>query len=573
MNKTFWNVVKFGPVALAAALLTSNSAFAAEAGNVTSVAQLADSNNIGQVTSVSQFSDVQPTDWAFQALQSLVERYGCIAGYPNKTFRGNRAMTRYEFAAGLNACLDRVNELIATATADLVKKEDLEVVKRLQEEFGAELATLRGRVDGLEARVDELESKQFSTTAKLTGEVIFSLATPFGENQANTSSTLINSANPGAVAKPNLNSNIAFSDRVRLNINSSFTGKDRLNIRLQARNTTGNNGVTGTNMTRLSYDGAASGSIADNDVEVDKLNYAFNLTDKVRVQLDASNGEFYGNINNFNPLLSSDARGSISRYGRFSPIYRQGAGGAGATVTVNPSDSIAISAGYMGSNFNNPATGLGVGGGLTDTGSSTILGQLAFKPSSQFNVGFTYANTYQKNGTINVFQGTGSNIANNPFTQIGGVSRVVSNHYGLQANYSPNSTLTFGGWVGLSNVEAKNGTVATAASNGSAGKSADAFYWMAHLGIKDFGGEGNLLGLMFGQPPKITSNGYSVVNSAGTLVEQKDKDSSYHLEALYRVQMNENISITPGLLVIFNPENNSNNATQYVGTLRTTFTF
>lgn len=61
---------------------------------------------IGQVTSVSQLSDVQPTDWAFQALQSLVERYGCIAGYPDGTFRGNRAATRYELAAALNACLD-----------------------------------------------------------------------------------------------------------------------------------------------------------------------------------------------------------------------------------------------------------------------------------------------------------------------------------------------------------------------------------------------------------------------------------------------------------------------------------
>jgi len=60
-------------------------------------------NSQAQVTSVSQFSDVQPTDWAFQALQSLVERYGCIAGYPNGTYRGNRALTRYEFAAGLNA--------------------------------------------------------------------------------------------------------------------------------------------------------------------------------------------------------------------------------------------------------------------------------------------------------------------------------------------------------------------------------------------------------------------------------------------------------------------------------------
>ena len=92
-----------------------------------SVTQLSEPapNALAQVTSVSQLSDVQPTDWAFQALQSLVERYGCIAGYPDSTFRGNRALTRYEFAAGLNACLDRVNELIATGGADGVNKEDL----------------------------------------------------------------------------------------------------------------------------------------------------------------------------------------------------------------------------------------------------------------------------------------------------------------------------------------------------------------------------------------------------------------------------------------------------------------
>ena len=88
-----------------------------------------------QITSVSQLSDVQPTDWAFVALQSLVERYGCIAGYPNSTYRGNRALTRYEFAAGLNACLDRVNELIATATADLVRKEDLAQYKSYKKNF------------------------------------------------------------------------------------------------------------------------------------------------------------------------------------------------------------------------------------------------------------------------------------------------------------------------------------------------------------------------------------------------------------------------------------------------------
>ena len=166
------------------------------------------SYKLAQVTSVSQLSDVQPTDWAFQALQSLVERYGCIAGYPNQTYRGNRAMTRYEFAAGLNACLDRINELIATATGDLVKKEDLATLQKLQEEFAAELATLRGRVDAVEARTAELEANQFSTTTKLNGEVIIA--------GVGASGGAPNDSDP----------NIILVKRVRLNLTTSFTGKD-----------------------------------------------------------------------------------------------------------------------------------------------------------------------------------------------------------------------------------------------------------------------------------------------------------------------------------------------------------
>ncbi len=69
--------------------------------------------------------------------------YGCIQGYPNKTYRGNRSLTRYEFGAGVNACLDRMNELIATSTAELVRNVDLLAVQKLQQEFATELATLR----------------------------------------------------------------------------------------------------------------------------------------------------------------------------------------------------------------------------------------------------------------------------------------------------------------------------------------------------------------------------------------------------------------------------------------------
>ncbi len=550
MTKAFWNLCKVSPIVLAAAFFAANSAVAAEVNEqVTNVAQLSeaqDSNNIGQVTSVSQFSDVQPTDWAFQALQSLVERYGCIAGYPNSTYRGNRALTRYEFAAGLNSCLDRVNELIATATADLVTKQDLATLQRLQEEFSAELATLRGRVDGLEARTAELEANQFSTTTKLVGEAIFNVSDVFGDNRAVASRT--------APAGPKLDSNTTFGDRVRLNLYSSFTGKDQLQIRLTAGNIVSNAGVSGTNMTRLGYDVGN----ADNSVSIDKINYAFNFSDAVRVKIDASGGELWENVNTFNSDFSSSGRGALSRYGRFSPIYRQGQGGSGITVTFNPKGAISLSGAYLANTANNPTDN----NGLID-GGNAIFGQLSFQPTKAFNVGLTYARTYQTNNfntnnNNNLFQSTGSAFANRPF---GNDTATESNNYGVEATFQLGSKLALSGWGGYTTADAKSGV--------NAGADADIWYWAGALALKDFGREGNVLGVIFGQPPKVTG-GSARGLAANT---NSDRDTSYHLEGLYKFKVSDNIQVTPGLLVIFNPENNNNNDTEYVGTLRTTFTF
>ncbi|QLE50626.1 hypothetical protein FD724_22685 [Nostoc sp. C057] len=557
MTKRFWNLFKVSPVIVAATFFVANSALAAEVNEqVTNAAQLSeaqDSNDMSQVTSVSQFSDVQPTDWAFQALQSLVERYGCIAGYPNSTYRGNRALTRYEFAAGLNACLDRVNELIATATADLVSKQDLATLQRLQEEYSAELATLRGRVDGLEARTSELEANQFSTTTKLVGEAIFNVSDVFGGNRADTD------ANPNN--NPDLNSNTVFSDRVRLNLYSSFTGKDQLQIRLNAGNIVSNVGSvvggvasgTGTNMTRLGYDGDNN-----NSVVIDKINYAFNFTDAVRVKIDASGGELYENVNTFNPDFASSGRGALSRYGRFSPIYRQGQNGAGLTVTFNPNQAISLTGAYLAPSTGNGVFGAnnpGLSNGLFD-GDNTIFGQLTFKPTKAFNIGLTYARSYFAGNAANsLFQGTGSTFANNPF---GTGARTESNNYGVEATFQLGSNLAISGWGGYTTADARSGV--------NVGRDADLWYWAGSLALKDFGGEGNVLGVIFGQPPKVTGGSIRTVNNL-------DTDTSYHLEGLYKFKVSDNIQVTPGLLVIFNPEHNDANDTIYVGTLRTTFTF
>lgn len=63
---------------------------------------------VQSVPSAVQFRDVSPTDWAYQALTDLILRYDCLKGYPDRTFGGNRVLSRYEFAAGLNACLQQI---------------------------------------------------------------------------------------------------------------------------------------------------------------------------------------------------------------------------------------------------------------------------------------------------------------------------------------------------------------------------------------------------------------------------------------------------------------------------------
>jgi hypothetical protein len=211
-----------------------------------------------QVTSVNQFSDVKPTDWAYQALSNLVDKYGCVAGYPNGTYKGGQAMTRYEAAALLNACLDRVTE-------------QTDELKRLLDEFQQELTVLRGRVDGLEKKVGKLEAQQFSTTTKLQGEVTMVMG---GVGYSGT--TANNQLLGGTTAARNAAS---FNYDVRLNLNTSFTGKDLLYTRLRSGNFNGSAfGGSPIGMTRLdksSGDANSSNTYAQQNVFIDRLFYRF----------------------------------------------------------------------------------------------------------------------------------------------------------------------------------------------------------------------------------------------------------------------------------------------------------
>jgi len=373
VSKSFRKCSLAAPALFGASLLVANGAALAE--EYTSVADLASGQSMGQVTSVSQLSDVQPTDWAFQALQSLVERYGCIAGYPDQSYRGNQNLSRYEFAAGLNACLDRVNEIIAAGTADLVSREDLTALQRLQEEFAAELATLRGRADALEARTAELEANRFSTTTKLKGEVIFGIADSFGDQVA------FNGAGRDlGVANPDDETNTTLGYRVRLNFDTSFTGKDRLRTRLSASNLERFTAAgIGTRMSRLGYDGSSGG-----DFEVGVLGYRFPVGDKLTVLVDAI---WDGLIDSVAGPFESSGSGSISRFGRYNPVYRTNNEGAALSLDYEINDDTRVQLSYAADEDSNDPSPKGI----ENTGFLNLEYQLTKKVTAVGRFGATFA--------------------------------------------------------------------------------------------------------------------------------------------------------------------------------------
>ncbi|NJN32680.1 MAG: iron uptake porin [Synechococcales cyanobacterium RM1_1_8] len=531
MTKISWKSLIAASAFLSATVATSAQAQDATMAQVNQYA--AEGAAMGQVTSVSQLRDVRPTDWAFQALQSLVERYGCIAGYPDGTFRGSRAMTRFEFAAGLNACLDRVNELIASATADMVTAEDLAVLQRLQEEFQAELATLRGRVDALEARTAELEANQFSTTTKLQGEAIFDLGGVFagelndaialGTFDADDNFTQGTDPDTGLplFADSEAEDDITFGGRIRLALNTSFTGKDLLRTRLQA-------GRMGNYETRFEQGDPRGGSVSvpeaaiawngdSNDVVMDELYYNFPVG-KASVYV----GTHGLDADDVVPTLGIFADSTLLDFFEDNQLsYDVGDSGAGAAVSYQLTDSLNLTGGYFTGTDTaaSPGDDLGFFGG-----SNKYFGQLTFEASDRFVVAGTYTRSYN------------AGVAD---------SYSTGNAFGLNAGYALSPKLTLSGWAGWADFDGKNG-----------GADGELVNWAAILGLPDLFREGN----------------YGSI-AVGEFANNDDWFDNLAVQAIYKMQLSDNISIQPGVAWISQPLGDGDNDSVFIGNVRTVFSF
>ena len=483
------------------------------------VAQAADLNIAGvsdyaaaeQVTSVTQFSDVYPTDWAYQALSNLVEQYGCVAGYPNGTFRGNRAMTRYEAAALLNACLDRITEVT-------------DELRRLIKEFETELAVLRGRVDGLEARVGELEATQFSTTTKLKGTTAWA----FGAAKAHGTGSDVFEA---------LNGGTSFSYDLRLALETSFTGKDSLVTRLRAGNMDNVYGADGLFAQEYGFN-------SNNHVEVDRLYYSFPIGENFtvvggpRVRMDDM-------LPVWPSAYPSDMTFDFFTYAGAPGAYNLALGG-GAGVYWK-SDDFSISTSYLSTNANssNPRFGGGIG---TDAAAFSATTQIAYAPEN-WGIAAAYTKASGTNG-VGLYQGNAT-IPAAAISLLDG----QSNSFGLSAWWTPEES----GWI----------PSISAGYGGSwldfSGDEAYTNSWYVGFEWDDVFMEGNSFGMATGQPTYIVSvDGDDFRAGAG-----------YAWEFFYKFQVTDNITVTPAIHYLSKPfaEQDSDGMNAMSGLVKTTFKF
>ncbi|MEX0267624.1 iron uptake porin [Leptolyngbyaceae cyanobacterium UHCC 1019] len=497
--------------------------------------------DVEQFTSVSQLNDVRPTDWAFQALQSLVERYGCIVGYPDKTFRGNRALTRYEFAAGLSACLTKVEELLAaTASPGRVTQADLDTLKRLQEDFAAELATLRGRVETLDVRTTQLEKQQFSTTAVLRGQAVFGLATATGGDPPGQGET-----------------NTVFTNLLQLQLTSSFTGRDLLRVGFTAANF-GNEGFAGfeslnTYMALLSYQADLNSRF-----ELSSLDYRFAVGDRLVLTVQPFGFSLYSVLSPNSSYLDSGT-GAVSRFASLNPVFRIGNLDAGVGFDWLISDRWRLQGAYGARTANRPEQG------VFGSGHQAFGLQFLHRPNRNVTLGFAYVNSFSADGRLDTFTGSANADLSGGFNEPATIHALAAS-----LRWRLSRKLTLGFWGGAVLTDGTFGKVFQAIFDRNIdiddfGAVTLSTTYLFSLGVDDpFGRKGDQLAIMIGQPPKL---------QAGVLVERVDEGNSFHFESFYRFRLTDQISVSPGFFYVTNPGHISRNNDIFIGTIRATFNF
>ncbi|BAZ36989.1 S-layer domain-containing protein [Calothrix sp. NIES-4101] len=404
------------------------------------------SNGLILQPSVAELADVQPSDWAYQALKSLVERYGIISAYPNRKFLGNQPMTRYEFAAALASTLNKVEDLLASAIGDEYVRQDAITVRRLQTEYASVLKELRDRIDFTEYKAAAIEANQFSVTTKLKGQHIVGLT-----GGSSASNTVVS--------------------RSRLNLLTSFDKKDLLVTQLEA----GNNGGDAIsqeqreNVNLLGTNGvfANAGGLDYTDVDFNlkllRLYYQFRPTNDLAVTVGAkmSPRDFIDK----NAYANNESLDFSSGIFLNNPLIVQNQidriGGAGAAVAWQPQGSkFGVRSLYIAANADQPQEGISGNNHQASV-------EVEYAPNQKLKLRLQYTNALVNNTDINAL--------------------------GVNAEYALNRNAGVFGRFGIGNYAGFNTAL-------NRDLSAHPVSWSVGMGLRNIVVPGTLAGIAIAQP-------------------------------------------------------------------------
>jgi hypothetical protein len=330
------------------------------------------------------------------------------------------------------------------------------------------------------------------------------------------------------------------------------------------------------------------GNTGNNNVVVDWLAYyapiKLGKDSQIQTYLAAYGGIHSDYTPTLNPFFEDydGGNGALSTFASENPIYRIG-GGAGAGLSyklgfleglLGPST---LTVGYLAggaSSAASPAEGNGI-----FNGDYAALAQLNFNMSDTVALGFTYVNAFQKADTA-LFGGGGTNpivgttFANQsasglndrlqsafPGATVDQQDKIV-NSYGSQFAWRITDAISFSAFFNYTNL--------TRIGRGSD----DIWSYGGGFAFPDLGKEGSLLGIFAGVQPYNASPLYFITDGNGDSrrVRVSSTTLPVHIEAFYKYQLTDNISLTPGVIWV-NSTNQGQNDDQIIGTLRTTFTF
>ncbi|MBE9160265.1 carbohydrate porin [Nodosilinea sp. LEGE 06152] len=504
-------------------------------------------DGLAQVTQVSDFSDVLPSDWAFQALSNLVESYGCIQGYPDSTFWGQRSLTRFEFAAGLNACLDVIVSTLGTG----VSEEDLAVIRRLQEEFAAELASLGGRVDQLEAETAELRAQQFSTVTKLRGQVFSNIGGGFSNgNVLAETGTRVGGvpATRTVVGDPG----ITVANYLWLNLDTSFSGADRLKLQLVSGSGTGvgnfwtSSGLFNTFGTPIQFQGGVPGN--NFDVYIRELSYAFPVGNSITVDVGPRvNWYSYFDNNRYTFFLTGANSFNSSGGTQVNAVDR----GTGAIAVWNVTDWLDVRVGYLAENTefiggnkapSDPSIGL-------FGGTSTLTGQVGIRPFNNFNLRFLYTRSNLTPDALGRVGGTfGEPIYGLADDGAGGaLTNAPADTFLVNFDWTPLN------WLGLFGRYTYGSVDLTSATTRASLGSIDAQSFQFGVAFPNLFKEGAQATISYLVPFSVISGRQFLVSGGGNGGRQQE------LELVYRYPVNRNLYLMPSAIWIMDANNFSTN--------------